>query len=176
MARTCDPPGRPRPAYRIALRERATIVARGEALETWWVRVNDGWVRASEHPAITATSRADADIDEHGSGESQSSDDAACPSGTVWHRTLELLLQAGTEVLLRQTWPRTRRLSVMGYLESGLGHTQRTINERRFIVSGNYKLTPIGRRRTQALVTKHPSSARPERDDYEVVDTPKRPG
>lgn len=142
MAKVQAPAGRPQPVYRIVLTERATIVAHGEALEMWWVRLNDGWVRAKEHPAATSPTR----------GESDPHDESLdCPSGTVWQRAIELRLEAGTQLLMRQSWPRTRRLSVMGYLELGLPHAQRTVKERRFVVSGNYKLTSVGRMRTQTL-------------------------
>lgn len=128
-----------RPAYRAALTERSTIVARGEQLELWFVRVKDAWVRVTEHATATVEANSAADEPDTSAGSER------CPSGTIWVRTTELMLEAGTRVLLRQSWPRSRRLSVMGYLKQGLPNTQRVVRERHFVVSGNYRLAPVGR-------------------------------
>jgi len=130
--------------YRVALTERSTIVARGEQLELWFVRVNDAWTRVTEH--VTATTEENAAADEPSTATSETSAGSErCPSGTIWVRTTELVLEAGTRVLLRQSWPRSRRLSVMSYLKQGLSNTQRFVRERHFVVSGNYRLAPVGR-------------------------------
>ncbi len=114
------------------------MVARGEQVELWFVRVNDAWVRAIEH--------ANACV-ESSSLESESAESGCerCPSGTIWLRTTELMLPAGTRLLQRQSAPRPRQLSVMNYLKQGLATTQRVVRERHFVVSGNYRLTPVGR-------------------------------
>jgi len=125
--------------YRVALTERSTIVARGEQLELWFVRVNDAWVRVTEHATATVEANSTADEPDTSAGSER------CPSGTIWVRTTELVLEAGTRVLLRQSWPRSRRLSVMSYLKQGLSNTQRFVRERHFVVSGNYRLAPVGR-------------------------------
>jgi len=125
--------------YRVALTERASVVARGEQLDLWFVRVNDAWVRAVEHPSATIESSTL----EPQAGHTSASE--RCPSGTVWQRTTELVLDAGTQLLLRQSAPRPRRLSVMSYLKQGLATTQRVVRERHFVVTGNYRLTPVGR-------------------------------
>jgi len=114
------------------------VVARGEQVELWFVRVNDAWVRAIEHPSASVES----------SSLDQESVEAGCeriPSGTIWVRTTELVLTAGTRLLQRQSAPRPRQLSVMNYLKQGLATTQRVVRERHFAVSGNYRLTPVGR-------------------------------
>src|SRR5688572_21476233 len=128
--------------YRVALTERASIVARGEQLELWFVRVNDAWVRAVEHPSA-AIEASTLEPQEPQAGNTSSSE--RCPSGTVWQRSTELVLDAGTQLLLRQSAPRPRRLSVMSYLKQGLATTQRVVHERHFVVTGNYRLTPVGR-------------------------------
>lgn len=124
--------------YRVALTERASIVDRGEQVELWFVRVNDAWVRAVEHPgASVESSSLDDEPAEPGGNR--------CPSGTIWIRTTELVLAPGTQLLQRQSAPRPRRLSVMSYLKQGLATTQRVVRERHFVVTGNYRLMPIGR-------------------------------
>ena len=133
--------------YRVALTERASVVARGEQLELWFVRVNDAWVRAVEHPSAAI---------ESSTLEPQTDNKLASehfPSGTVWQRSTELVLDAGTQLLLRQSAPRPRRLSVMSYLKQGLATTQRVVRERHFIVTGNYRLTPVGRMQVNTVTT-----------------------
>lgn len=139
--------------YRVALTERASIVARGEQLELWFVRVNDAWVRAVEHPsAAIESSTLEPQADNTSASE-------RCPSGTVWQRSTELVLDAGTELLLRQSAPRARRLSVMSYLKQGLATTQRVVRERHFIVTGNYRLTPVGRMQVTTANSSHSQAA-----------------
>lgn len=130
---------RPRGArYRVALTERASVVARGEQVELWFVRVNDAWMRAIEHPGASVESSS---VDD----EAADSGGERCPSGTIWIRTTELVLAPGTQLLQRQSAPRARRLSVMNYLKQGLATTQRVVRERHFVVTGNYRLMPVGR-------------------------------
>ena len=131
--------GTPRGArYRVALTERASVVARGEQLDLWFVRVNDAWVRAIEHPSASVESNSV----EH---EVALPVAESCPSGTIWQRTTELLLPPGTHLLQRQSAPRPRKLTVMNYLKQGLSTTQRVVRERHFVVIGNYRTTPVGR-------------------------------
>lgn len=129
----------------MALTERASVVARGEQVELWFVRVNDAWVRAVEHAtASIESSSLDQPATESGCER--------CPSGTVWLRTTELMLPRGTRLLQRQSAPRPRQLSVMNYLKQGLATTQRVVRERHFVVSGNYRLTPVGRMLVNTVV------------------------
>lgn len=132
--------------YRVALTERAAIVARGEQLELWFVRVNDAWVRAVEHPSAAVESNT---LEPQG----DTSTSERCPSGTVWQRSTELVLDAGTRLLLRQSAPRPRKLSVMSYLKQGLATTQRVVRERHFVVTGNYRLTPVGRMQVNTVTS-----------------------
>lgn len=134
-----SPPDTPRVArYRVSLTERASVVARGEQVELWFVRVNDAWVRAIEHPSASVEASS---IDQ----ETALSISERSPSGTIWLRTTELMLPAGTHLLQRQSSPRPRKLTVMSYLKQGLSTTQRVVRERHFVVTGNYRLTPVGR-------------------------------
>lgn len=141
--------------YRVALTERASVVARGEQVELWFVRVNDAWVRAIEHPTAAVESSS---LDP----ESAESGYERCPSGTVWLRTTELVLERGTRLLQRQSAPRARQLSVMSYLKQGLSTTQRVVRERHFVVSGNYRLTPVGRMLVNTVAS---AEATPETED-----------
>jgi hypothetical protein len=147
-----EPSGR---RYRIELTDRATIVARGERLEVWWVRVNDSWVRIADR-AEAAPGSDGSDTSEL---ETASDDGARCPSGTVWERRFQLSLPAGTQLLQRQTWPRVRELSVMDFLQRGLVHSQRVVQERRFVLTGNHKLTPIGRAQLRSEAEPRTTSA-----------------
>lgn len=117
---------------RLSVTDRGTITDRGEHLESWWIRIGDAWVRATEHPAATVEVESD----------SETADDN-CPSGTIWQRTTELVVERGTRVLQRQSWPRVRNLSVMEYLKLGLDRPGRVVRQREFIVTGNYRLRTI---------------------------------
>ena len=151
--------------YRVALTERASIVARGEQLEVWFVRVNDAWVRAVEHPSAAVEANTL-------EPQSATSTSERCPSGTVWQRSTELVLDAGTQLLLRQSAPRPRRLSVMSYLKQGLATTQRVVRERHFVVTGNYRLTPVGRMQVNTVSTaKAAESSAAESSAAESSDT-----
>jgi len=140
--------------YRVALTERSSIVARGEQLELWFVRINDAWVRAVEHPSAAVESNT---LEPQADTTSASE---RCPSGTVWQRSTELVLDAGTELLLRQSAPRPRRLSVMSYLKQGLATTQRVVRERHFVVTGNYRLMPVGRMQVNTITATNSTKSR----------------
>ena len=118
--------------------ERASIVARGEHSQLWFIRLGDTWVRAIEHPATHIETEV------HSEQEQALLHKADCPSGTIWQRQLELRLPAGTRLRQRQSWPRQRQLSVMGYLKLGMARPSRRLREREFILTGNYRLTPVG--------------------------------
>jgi hypothetical protein len=122
--------------------------------------MNDAWVRAVEHASASVESSSL-------EAESVESGCERCPSGTVWLRTTELMLPAGTRLLQRQSAPRPRQLSVMNYLKQGLATTQRVVRERHFVVSGNYRLTPVGR----MLVNTVAAEASSDADDESLSET-----
>ncbi len=129
------------------------------------MRHNDGWVRATEHD----TARLEAEMDcEAATGGSE-----ACPPGTIWERRTELCLEASTRLLLRQTRPRVRKLSVMGYLTQGLGRPGRIVHEREFAVVGNYRLRPVGQART-ATEAARPGRDRPEAGHQPSSEAPRK--
>lgn len=153
------PSGAGRTRYRVALTERGSVVERGEQVELWFVRAQDAWLRAPEHPsAAIESSSLDHEPAESGSER--------CPSGTIWVRTTELVLAPGTHLMLRQSAPRPRRLSVMNYLKQGLATTQRLVRERHFVVTGNYRLTPVGRMHVDTVAATNAGS---ESDDIEAL-------
>jgi hypothetical protein len=71
----------------VELLDSARVVPYGEARVTWFVRKNDGWVRAGEWPGAVLEPRE------------------AGP-GTVWERAVTVALPAGTELLRVETRPR----------------------------------------------------------------------
>jgi hypothetical protein len=132
-----------RPSYRICLTERSSIVDRGERLDVWLVRVGDAWVRVSEHPAARVEVETNDEHEPHAPNEPCPPSEP-CPPGTIWLRRTQLVLEGGTRLMQRQSWPRHRSLSVMGYLMQGISRPQRMVQEREFVVIGNYRLAPVG--------------------------------
>src|SRR5690606_30825922 len=154
---------RTRGPYRVNLTESASIVARGEQLLLWLVELDGRWVRSGDHPAAALESEASSE--RHGSEH--------CPSGTIWQRHVELSLAAGTRLRRRRSWPRVRQLSVMGYLNGGVSRAQRLVEEREFVLVGNYRLLPVGSMRTKTAPpakrsTERPSS-RPDREESDPL-------
>ena len=136
--------------YRVSLIDHASIVERGEQLQVWWVRVNDAWVRAPEHPNANIELESSSDEEVVLTGFRRT-----CAPGVIWRRCTELLLEPGTRLLRRQTRPRTRNLSVMGYLTLGVPRAQRVMQEREFQLVGNYRLVPVGRMQLSTDVERH---------------------
>lgn len=119
------------PTYRVHLLDEATVVERGERVRVWFIPYGDAWIRAAEHPAATVElSSAER------SGES-------CPPGTIWQRSVELILPAKTPLLSRITSPLTERLEPMEYLKRGRLGTRRHVNESWFQVVGNYRIARL---------------------------------
>lgn len=116
---------------------------RGEHLEVWLVRLGDTWVRVNEHPAARVELETGVEQELEAQGPDASSE--PCPAGTIWLRRTHLVLEAGTLLVQRQSWPRHRALSVMGYLMQGISQSQRVVQEREFVVLGNYRLAPVGK-------------------------------
>jgi hypothetical protein len=117
------------PTYHVCVTDEATVVDRGERLRVWFVRWNDGWVRAKDHPA--------AQVDLNG-GESS-------PAGVVWRRTVELELPAGALLRTHVTDPAPHGigLSPIECLQRGKLGMGRRVKTTTFRVVGNYRLAPL---------------------------------
>ncbi|NLE88562.1 MAG: hypothetical protein GX607_19460 [Myxococcales bacterium] len=118
--------------YRVHVSDEASVVARGERVRVWWVQLNDGWVRAAEHPEATIETASS----ERG--------DEGCPPGTIWIRHVELQLPAGTLLRCHLSQPSPERLEPIEYLRRGQLGVARARRETLFRVAGNYRLTPVG--------------------------------
>lgn len=118
----------PAATYRVHLVDEATVVARGERLRVWFLRLNDGWVRAKDHP--------DAELEEAFSERR----DKACPPGTIWRREIELVLPRGTLLLSRVTTPLVEAYAPLDYLMKERHSVRRHVEETWFLVVGNYRL------------------------------------
>lgn len=122
--------------YRVHVTDDATVVGRGQRIRVWFVRHNDGWVRAKDHPdALLEEVRAD-------------QRDASCPPGTVWQRSIELALPRGCLLVCRVSSPLIEEMGALDYLMKERRGMRRRVEETFFTVSGNYRLTktPIPRR------------------------------
>jgi hypothetical protein len=114
--------------YRVHVVDEATIVAHGERVRVWFAPLNDGWVRAAEHPeALVENSYS-----ERG--------DESCPPGTIWMRQVELTLPAGSVLLCRDSMPARERLEPIEYLKRGKLGMARSRRETKHRVIGNYRL------------------------------------
>ncbi len=116
------------PQYRIQLVDEATIVERGERVRVWFLPLNDGWVRAKDHP-LAQTEEASTD-----------NRDPRCPPGVIWRRSIELLLPPKTHLLSRVTRPLIQKLGTMDYLTQSKYKMQRHVKESWFVLIGNYRL------------------------------------
>lgn len=121
----------PDATYRVHLIDEATVVQRGERLRVWFLELGDTWVRAKDHPS--------AQLDEVDAERR----DPGCPPGTIWRRTIELVLPADTPLLSRVTTPLVERLDAMEYLTKERRGMRRHIEETWFRVAGNYRLAKI---------------------------------
>lgn len=117
--------------YRVHLVDEANVVPRGERVRVWWVQLNDGWVRAGEHPKAVVEVAAS----ERG--------DESCPPGTIWIRNIELMLAEGTLLRCHSSEPSPERLEPIEYLRRGKLRVPRARREQLFRVAGNYRLTPV---------------------------------
>ncbi len=123
------PPSTTPPAlYRVHLLDEATVVERGERVRVWFVPEGETWVRAADH--------TEAELD---TASSERGGDS-CPPGTIWQRSVELLLPAGTPVLSRTTTPKLEVLEPMEYLRRGKLGAGRHVQESWLCVLGNYRL------------------------------------
>lgn len=122
-----------KPKYRVFLTDAATVVARGERVRVWFVRLGQGWVRAREHPEALVEELS-----------SERGDDR-CPPGTVWQRSVELVLPVGTVLRSTVSAPRRERLSTVDYLTRGKVAKGREVTETYYRVVGNYRLQAMTR-------------------------------
>lgn len=129
-----DPPAPRAPGYRVHLTDEATVVARGERVLVWFVRLADGWVRAGEHPFA---------VKEEISSERG---DARCPPGTIWQRRVELELPPGTVLRATVSSPLQEKLSPVEYLTRGRSTKLRRVAHVYHRVVGNYRLELVKRR------------------------------
>ena len=106
-------------------------MARGERVRVWLAPLNDGWVRAAEHPEASV---------ENASSERG---DESCPPGTIWMRQVELVLPEGSILRCRDTAPATEHLEPMEYLKRGKLGMGRKRRETKHRVVGNYRLELI---------------------------------
>lgn len=117
--------------YRVHVVDEATVVAHGERVRVWLAPLNDGYVRAAEHPAAVVDDASSERGDEH------------CPPGTIWLRNVELILPEGSVLLCRDSAPAAERLEPIEYLRRGKLGMKRSRRETRHKVVGNYRLEAI---------------------------------
>lgn len=118
----------PPATYRVHLVDEATVVARGQRLRVWFLGLNDGWVRAKDHPEAQL---------EEAFAERR---DTSCPPGTIWRREIELILPRGTPLLSRVTTPLVEAFAPLDYLTKERRGVRRHVEETWFQVVGNYRL------------------------------------
>lgn len=121
----------PGPTYRVHVVDEATVVARGQRLRVWFLGLNDGWVRAKDHP--------NAELEEAFAERR----DASCPPGTIWRREIELVLPRGTPLLSRVSTPLVEALAPLDYLTKERRGMRRHVEETWFLVVGNYRLKKL---------------------------------
>ncbi len=114
--------------YRVHVVDEATVVAHGERVRVWLAPLNNGWVRAAEHPEAQV---------ENASSERG---DESCPPGTIWQRQVELMLPEGSVLRCRDTSPATERMEPIEYLRRGKLGMGRVHRETKHRVVGNYRL------------------------------------
>lgn len=122
---------RPPATYRVHLVDEATVVERGERVRVWFLEWGDTWVRAKDHPA--------AELEEARADRR----DQSCPPGTIWRRTIELVLPAGCSLFSRVTTPLVETFDTMTYLTKERHTMRRHVSETWFTVAGNYRLAKI---------------------------------
>lgn len=134
--------------YRVHLVDEATVVARGQRLRVWFLGLNQGWVRAKDHPHAEL---------EEAFAERR---DKSCPPGTIWRREIELILPRGTPLLSRVTTPLVEALAPLDYLMKERRGVRRHVEETWFLVEGNYRL-----KKTQRPPSLPPVKGVPRADD-----------
>jgi hypothetical protein len=134
----------PSASYRVHVVDEATVVARGQRLRVWYLGLNDGWVRAQDHPG--------AELEEAFADRR----DKSCPPGTIWRREIELVLPRGTPLLSRVTTPLVERLAPLEYLTKERRGMRRHVEETWFLVVGNYRLMKMAEPPPLALALKAP--------------------
>lgn len=113
--------------YRIHLVDQAKIVPHGEEVRVWFLKENDVWVRAKEHPQ--------AELETSNSERA----DQRCPAGVVWIRHIDLRLLKGTLLLCRTSSPLAQRGDMLDFLTRGASRSRRQVREQYHQVIGNYR-------------------------------------
>jgi hypothetical protein len=104
------------------------IAERGRKTTTWFVRYNDGWVRAAEHPNATVQ-KLDAG------------------PGTVWERRIEIVLPKGTLVARVDSSPAAEApRDALAHLTRGRRSQRRTTRRTELSVGPRGELIRAGRR------------------------------
>lgn len=96
---------------RLALIEEEFVAARGSARVVWWVKKNDGWVRAGSAPGAV-------------------SERLSAGPGIVWRTRIELSVPRGSQVVRVETRPEPRPTSTMEHLTGGAPGRKREITRR----------------------------------------------
>jgi len=104
------------------------IVPRGRRMTTWFVRYNDGWLRAVEHPNAT--------VQQLQSGP-----------GTVWERRIEIPLPKGTRVCRVDSSPAGEApRDALAHLAGGRRSPKRTTRRIELSVGPRGELVRVPRR------------------------------
>src|SRR5690606_16137145 len=123
-------PTQKRALFRASLIDEATIVERGERVKVWFLPWGETWIRAKDHP--------NAQLDEVSSFARATQ----CPAGTVWQRSIEIALAPRTPLLCRITRPLIESFQTLDYMTKDRRMMRRHVEERWYLLVGNYRLTP----------------------------------
>ena len=113
--------------YRIHLKDQCKVVAHGEEVRVWFLKENDDWVRAKDHPHAQLETANSEHIDDH------------CPAGFVWVRNVELRLKKNTLLLCRTSSPLAQQGEMLDFLTRGASRSRRQVREQYYRVVGNYR-------------------------------------
>ncbi len=108
--------------------ESEVVVSRGRRTTSWFVRYNDGWLRASEYPGATVA-RLDAG------------------PGTVFERRIEIELPKGTRLRRVETSPAAEmRRDPLAHLENARQSPRRRMTRTELCVGSRGELVRTSRR------------------------------
>jgi hypothetical protein len=109
----------------VELVEEEFVLAGGAGKVTWFVRLNDGWVRAPSHP-------------------SAHSESLEKRSGTVWRTRVTLKLPRGHALTRVETRPVLSRKSALEHLTGGSRGPQQKSLRQSYVVGPGGELRPKG--------------------------------
>ncbi len=121
----------PSDEYRIHLVDQCKVVSFGEEVRVWFLKENDAWVRAKDHP--------NAELETANSER----DDDRCPAGFVWVRSVELRLKKDTILLCRTSSPLAQQGEMLDFLTRGASRSRRRVSEQFYQVKGNYRTVAL---------------------------------